>query len=147
LSEQAGYSLINETFEIEEQNMKLTLIALGLAASTAAFASTPTYKCGTSPDADNVKSPVLLTLNNDGSIAVNNNGVSRNMERSNEEAPAGYTAFTGTMGCSQHPGGAAQCGAISLSTLYVAYPMVAGTPQGKAVLNGQDLYCAMQMMD
>jgi hypothetical protein len=49
--------------------MKLTLIALGLAASTAAFASTPTYKCGTSPDSDNVKSPVLLTLNDDGSIA------------------------------------------------------------------------------
>jgi hypothetical protein len=124
------------------------LIALGLAASTAALASTPTYKCGSSPDGDNVKNPVLLTLNNDGSIGVTDSGIDRNMERSNEaNTPAGYTAYTGTMGCPQHPGGVASCGAISLSTLYVTYPMVSGTPQGKAVLNGQNLYCSMQMMD
>jgi hypothetical protein len=130
--------------------MKLNyaLIAFGLAASTAAFASTPTYQCGTTPDTANVKNAITLTLENDGSIGVTTTGMTRKMERSSEvTTPAGYTAFTGESGCVQHPGAIASCGAISLSTLYVTYPMVSGTPEGKAVLNGQDLFCSMQMMD
>jgi hypothetical protein len=128
------------------------LIAFGLLAmASSALASTPTYKCGATTNIENAKNPVLLTLNDDGSIGVTATGTTRKMERSSENnAPAGYSAYTGEMGCPESPTGPTQmmkCGVISLSTLFVTYPMVSGTPQGKAVLNGQSLYCAMQMMD
>jgi hypothetical protein len=125
------------------------LIALGLVASSS-FASVPTYKCGTSADVDSAKNPVLLTLNQDGSVGVATaeSPSMRNMERSNVvNTPEGYTAFTSETGCPKNASGMVTCGVMMLSTLYMTYPMVAGTPEGKAVLNGEPLYCAMQMMD